>query len=137
VNKFSVNIFFFILLFGLGLSLDLQGQSGGKRREGGSVKAKKTFKVGGRRSAGHADKFARSTGRKGIFARLFKKEKPSWVNRKTGDPKRNWKENKFLFTRHRSPGHIENSKNKDRRNAERSKRRDRGNVSFTKKKHSR
>lgn len=137
VNNSIKKTFFLLFILILGFSIQLEAQSGGKRRESGGPKAKKTFNIRGSKSGGHADKFARSTGRKGIFARLFKREQPSWVNRKTGDPKRNWKDNKFLFTRHRSPGHIENSRNLDKNNGRREKKRDRGNQSFTRKKHSR
>jgi hypothetical protein len=137
VNKTLKRILFVIFLLCVGFSTSLEAQSGGKRRESGGAKAKKRFNTGGTRSAGHADKFARSTGRKGIFARLFKKQRPSWVNRQTGDPKKNWKENRFLYTRHRTPGNITNSRNLEKQNTRREQKRDRGNASFTRKKHGR
>lgn len=114
----------------------MDAQSGGRKREG-APKAKKTFSLKKRRSAGHSDQFARSNGKKNIFTRLFYRDPGAWAYRSNGTNKKNWKENRFLFTRHRSPGRVENSKMQDRQNAKRAKKRDRGNESFSKKKYPR
>ena len=125
---------FLILLL---LAVEINAQAGGRQREG-APKAKKTFSLKRNRSAGHADKFAKSKGRKGLFARIFKKkEAPQWVNRPTGTSKKNWKENRFLFSKHRSNGQIENARTIEKQNARREKKRDRGNESFSRRKHGR
>ena len=125
---------FLILLL---LAVEINAQAGGRQREG-APKAKKTFSLKRNRSAGHADKFAKSKGRKGLFARIFKKkEAPQWVNRTTGNSKKNWKENRFLFSKHRSNGQIENARTIEKQNARREKKRDRGNESFSRRKHGR
>lgn len=123
-----------VLLF---LAAEVNAQAGGRQREGGP-KAKKTFSLKRHKSAGHADKFAKSKGRKSLLDRIFKrKEPPQWVNKPTGNSKKNWKENRFLFSRHRSNGSIENSRTLDKQNARRERKRDRGNESFSKRKHGR
>lgn len=108
-------------------------QSGGTKREGGS---RRHGKLGLKRakSKGHADEFARSK-KKGMFARLFRKDPPSWVNRTTGSKTSNYKANRRLFRRHREMGHVDNQVAQDKQNSRREKRRDRGNKSFSSKKY--
>lgn len=121
------------LLLGIGISNDYLAQSGGRKRErknqrrGGSL-------FGGSKSAGNADKFAKGNGRKGVFARLFKKEKPSWTNR-SGSLKSNRRDNRHLMRRYRSKGRLSNDQIQTQQNREREKRRIRGNKVFAKKKY--
>ncbi len=125
-------IILFILLFS-GASTAYFSQTGGTKREGGS---RKHGRLGLKRtkSKGHADEFARSK-KKGIFARLFRKDPPSWVNRTTGSKTSNYKANRKLFRRHKEMGHIDNQVALDKQNSRREKRRDRGNKSFSSKKY--
>jgi hypothetical protein len=127
-----------LLLLGVGFSTTGYSQSGGRKRE----KRAKTKKRGNGihtqyKSQGHADEFARSNGRKGKFARLFHRDKPSWKNRSSGSKRSHNKDNRNLYTRTRSKGHVSNAETQSKQNADRAKRRDRGNNSFGRKKYSR
>jgi len=125
----------FFLLGGILISTDYVAQTGGKQREGAATRKRAKFSFKRKKSAGNADKFARSKGRKGLFSRLFKKDQPAWVYRNSGTKKSNWKENRFLFSRHRSQGKIDNGIYQEKEKSKRSRRRDRGNESFSKRKH--
>ena len=127
-----------LLLLGVGLSTSVYSQSGGRKRE----KRVKTKKRGNSiltqyKSQGHADEFARSSGRKGKFARLFRRDKPSWKNRPSGSKRSHNKDNRNLYARTRAKGHVSNAETQSRQSVDRSKRRDRGNNSFKRKKYSR
>jgi hypothetical protein len=118
----------FLLIFAFGVPLESLSQSGGRQREKGSRRrASLSFKR--TRSAGHADQFARgSRNKKSIFAKLFrKKDPPAWQYRASGSPKKNWRDNKFLFSRHRTPGKVGNDVYLDKQRAKRDRHRVRGN----------
>jgi len=136
LNNFRKVFIVLFLLGGVLLPQDIYGQTGGRKREGRTSKRGK-LSLKRTKSAGHADEFARSKGRKNIFSRIFRRDQQSWDNRPTGNKKSNWRENKFLFSRHRSQGVIDNSVYQDRQNAKRARKRDRGNASFSSKKHQR
>jgi hypothetical protein len=90
------------------------------------------------KSMGHADEFARgSRGRRGLFARLFRSPKPSWVYKSSGSRKSHHKANQFLFTRHRTPGKMDNDEFQFRRNREREHKREHGNSTFKRRKYRR
>jgi hypothetical protein len=128
-------LFLIILLLVLSIPTELISQSGGRQREGGGGRRKMNLSFKRTVSAGHADKFARARGRKGPFARLFRRDRPAWVYRPSGSKKSNWKDNKFLFSRHRTPGKIENSRYQDRARSKRDRHRVRGNESSGKRRH--
>lgn len=120
-----------LLLAGIGISNDFHAQSGGRKRE----KKIKTKKRGNSvltqyKSRGHADDFAKSRGRRGVFARLFKKDQPAWKYKSSGSKKSHFRDNQFLFARNRTKGKVENAQTLDRQNSERSKRRVKGSKSF-------
>ncbi len=126
-----------LLIIGLLFSSALDAQSGGRKRE---RKPKKNGSVVLRqyKSRGHADEFAKgNSGRRGFWSRIFKKEKPSWTNRKSGSVRSNNKENRFLFRRHRTTGKQENVSTLEKQNRDREKRRRKGNETFSSKKHKR
>ncbi len=119
-----------LLLFGIGVSADYYGQTGGKKRE---KKAKKrgNFVLTQYKSHGHADDFARgNNGRRGVFSRLFKKSNPSWVNKSSGSKRSHFKANQFLFARNRSKGKVENATYLDKQNSDRARSRVKGSKSF-------
>ncbi|MCC6373027.1 MAG: hypothetical protein IT236_18635 [Bacteroidia bacterium] len=126
----------FLVLFGIGFAQTSYAQSGGKKRE----KRIKTRKRGNSiltqyKSRGHADDFARNaTGRRGRFAKLFHREKPSWQYKSSGSKRSHNRDNRFLFKRERADGHKENAEYQNRQSTDRTKRRDRGNKSFKRKK---
>jgi hypothetical protein len=108
LRKYLILLF---LLFGLGVSA-VYAQSGGKKREKYSRKGPRRGNYLHKQyhSAGHADEFARhSKGRMNKFTRLFYKTKPSWHYHTSGSVRSANKANKFLFTRYRTKGKIENS----------------------------
>ncbi len=118
----------------MAVSTEYTAQSGGRKRErAGKSRAKFSRK----KSAGHADDFARSGGRRGIFARLFRKERPAWIYNSSGSRKSNYKENRFLFSRHRTPGKVESHNYLDKQNRKRAGKRERGNHTFKSKKYKR
>ena len=122
------------LFFGLICSNNYVAQSGGRKREhknqrgGGSI-----FKRS--HSEGNADKFARGAGRKGLFARLFKKDRPSWVYHSTKSGKAQKRETRRLFTRFRTKGRVYNEQILAKQNSDRARKRVRGNGSFNKRKY--
>jgi hypothetical protein len=129
-------VLIFLLLLGTAVSTEYYAQSGGKKRE----KRVKTKKRGNHiltqyKSRGHADEFARSKGRKGVFARMFRKPKPAWVYKSSGSRRSANKANQYLLTRSRTPGKIENARMQDRQNSMRSKKREKGNKTFRNKKY--
>jgi hypothetical protein len=125
-----------ILFLGLGISNTYHCQEGGKKREKYQRKGKKrgNFHLTQYKSRGHADEFARSSGRQGMFSRLFNRDSQGWVYRST-TRRSNFKANRFLFTRDRSKGRMENEQTTTRQNNERAKKRDHGNRSFRFKKY--
>jgi hypothetical protein len=130
-------VMLFFLAFTLALPVTADAQTGGKKREG-KVKKRGNFKLGQYKSRGHADEFARgSAGRKGLFARLFKKDRPAWQNRTTGSSRSNYKENKYLFSWNRTRGKQQNVATIERQKRERHRNRERGNTSFQDRKHKR
>ena len=136
-RTFRFALFTLVLLMLTGLSTELYGQSGGRKRE------RKTRRHGSAvlrqsKSRGHADEFAKgNSGRRGRLSRIFKKDKPAWQYRKSGSARSNQKENRFLFSRHRSKGRQENAVKTERKRKERTKNRERGNDTFSAKKHKR
>jgi hypothetical protein len=130
-------VLFLFLLLALVLPSAMDAQTGGKKRE---RKAKKrgSLVLTQYKSRGHADEFARgNSGRRGLFARLFKRDRPAWQNRTTGSSRSNYKENKYLFSWNRTKGKGENTATIDRQKRERLKNRERGNATFKERKHKR
>lgn len=124
-----------LLLFAfLALPEFSNAQSSGRKREKGARRSK-TFSLKRKRSKGNADAFARSSGRKGRFAKLFHKQKPTWENRSTGSSRANYKENRTLFSRFRTQGKKDSEMMQRRQNRERAKNRNHGNVTFRKRKY--
>jgi hypothetical protein len=121
-----------VLLLGIGFSETAYAQTGGRKHEKYKRKGARrgNFHLTQYKSRGHADDFARGRGRKGLFARLFKKDRPAWVYRSSGSRKSHFRDNQYLFTRERSKGKIENDQINTRQNAERSKNRVKGNRAF-------
>ena len=127
----------FLVVFTLTLPVTINAQTGGKKREG-KVKKRGNFKLTQYKSRGHADEFARgSAGRKGLFARLFKKDRPAWQYRTSGSSRSNYKENKYLFSWNRTRGKQQNVTTTDRQKKERARNRERGNDTFKSRKHKR
>lgn len=87
------------------------------------------------RSAGNADKFAKGAGRKGFIARLFRKDRPSWVYHSTNPGKKQNREQRFLFSRFRTKGKRYKDGIQAKQNSDRSRRRVRGNASFNHRKY--
>lgn len=118
-----------ILLLGIGISNDFYSQTGGRKREhrnqkrsGGLFKRTK--------SAGNADKFAKGGGRKGFFARMFKKDRPAWVYHPTNPGKKQSREQRYLFSRFRTKGKKYKDGLQAKQNSDRARRRVRGNNTF-------
>jgi len=132
--KLKKALIIILLLFGIGISNDYLAQSGGKKRERRNQRRGSAI-FRGAKSAGNADKFARGTGRRGLFARLFKKENPSWHNKTSGSVRSHRRDNRALFTRYRSKGRRSNDQIQARQNSERAKKRVRGNKTFSRKKY--
>jgi len=127
---------FILVVAAILFSQSLDAQSGGRKRERSS-KRKSGFTLKRTRSAGNADKFARGGSHRGMFTRLFKKSQPAWVYRPNGTPKKNWRENRFLFSRHRSEGKVANHEYQQKQNDKRARRRTRGNEKFAGRKYKR
>jgi hypothetical protein len=126
-----------IILVGIGISGSSFAQTGGKKRER-KAKRRGDFVLGQYKSRGHADEFARgNSGRRGWWARIFKKEKPAWQYKRSGSRRSQYKENRFLFFRHRSQGREDNAMVTEKQNKERAKKRERGNKVFKFKKYKR
>lgn len=81
---------------------------------------------------GHADKFAKGAGRKGVFARLFKRDRPAWVYRSTNPSSTQKRETRALFTRYRTKGKKYRAGILAKQNSDRARSRTRGNASFHK-----
>ncbi len=109
-------------------------QSSGRKREK-SARRGKSLSLKRKRSKGNADAFARSSGRKGRFAKLFHKPKPTWENRATGSSRSNYRENRTLFSRFRTQGKKDSEMMQRRQNRDRAKNRNHGNTSFRKRKY--
>lgn len=126
-----------MLLLVPALGSEAFGQTGGKKREG-KAKRRGDFILFQYKSRGHADEFARgNSGRRGLWARLFKKDTPAWHYRRSGNAASNHRENRFLFFRFRSPGRDENAMTTDRQNKKRARKREHGNAEFSSKKYKR
>jgi hypothetical protein len=123
-------VLIFALFAGFLLSIDSIAQSGGRRREHRNQRA--SMHLFRNKSQGHADKFAKGAGRKGIFARLFKKDRPAWVYHPTNPGKTQKRESRQLFSRYRTKGKKYREGILAKQNAERSRNRSRGNGSFHK-----
>ncbi|MDX2173731.1 MAG: hypothetical protein SFY56_11470 [Bacteroidota bacterium] len=108
-------------------------QTGGRKREHRNQKRGSLFKRN--RSTGHADKFARGTNRRGVFARMFRKDRPAWVYHSTKSGRAQKRETKHLFTRYRTKGKRYKDGILAKQNAERSRKRVRGNSTFHKRKY--
>jgi hypothetical protein len=105
-------------------------QTGGRKKEG-KTKKHGSLVLRQYKSRGHADEFARgSSGRRGIFARLFKKDRPAWQYKSSGSRKSTYRANRFLFAWHRTNGKRENAATLDKQNSDRAKYRVRGSRSF-------
>jgi hypothetical protein len=127
-----------ILCISLGIGAMDAGyaQAGGKKREG--RKRRGDFVLFQYKSRGHADEFARgSVGRRTIWSKLFRRDRSGWRYRKSGSARSNYKENRFLFFRFKSPGREENAITTDRQNKERTRKREHGNRVFKFKKYKR
>ncbi len=116
------------LLFSFCISNTYLAQSGGRKREHKNQRRGSLFKRN--RSGGNADKFSRSTGRKGIFARLFRKDKPAWVYHPTRSGRVQKRETRHLFTRYRTKGRKYQEGILAKQNSDRARRRVRGNSTF-------
>jgi hypothetical protein len=126
--KKSFLIFFIIL--GVGIHSDFSAQSGGRKKE---RRAKKRGNVvlTQYKSRGHADEFAKgNSGRRGKWSRLFRKDKPAWTYKSSGTARSHYKENRFLFFRHRSQGRADNATATEKQNKKRARERERGNDTF-------
>ena len=136
INTFpAIKRLLFILCLLTIWSLTTYGQTGGARRER-KVKSKGAKVLGGAKSKGHADEFARgNSGRRGRLSRLFRSDRPAWQYRKSGSKRTNYRDNKDLFTRQRSKGKIENDTYQERENRNRARHREHGNKVFKKKKY--
>ena len=124
----------------MGISNDFYAQTGGKKSEKRQRKGKRrgNFILTQYKSHGHADDFARgSSGRRGRFAKLFRKSRPSWEYKSAGSRRSHRRDNRDLLTRERSKGRVENADFQSRQNTGRAKRRDHGNKSFKRKKYGR
>lgn len=129
---------FILILVVLGLTVSgnlySQGQVGGRKSEKKERRGKRRgeFILTQYKSRGHADDFARSkSGRMSKFKKLFKgKKNTPWVYKSSGSKRSHWKENRFLFTRHRAPGHKENADIQEKQNRERASKREHGNRTF-------
>jgi hypothetical protein len=121
-------------LFGILLSGDFYGQSGGRRKEHRNQR-RSSMHLFRNKSMGNADRFAKGTGRQGIFARLFKKDRPAWVYHPTRAGSKQRKESKFLFSRYRTKGKKYRSGILAKQNSDRARKRNRGNSTFSRKKY--
>jgi hypothetical protein len=134
LKKLFIIIF---LLIGIGVSNNVHAQTGGKKRERVKTKKRGNSILTQYKSHGHADDFARGSGRRGLFARLFKKTAPSWRYKSAGSKRSHFKANQFLFARNRTKGKVENAQTLDKQNAERAKHRVRGSRAFKSRKYKR
>jgi hypothetical protein len=119
------------LVIGIGVFNDAEAQSGGRRKEHRNQRRGSMHLFRGK-SMGNADKFAKGAGRKGIMARLFKKDRPAWVYHPTNPGKKQRKESRYLFSRYRTKGKKYRSGILAKQNSERARNRSRGNSSFHK-----
>jgi len=109
----------------------MAAQAGGRRREHRNQR-RASMSFFRNKSMGNSDKFAKGAGRKGVFARLFKKDRPAWVYRPTNPGKTQRRESRFLFSRYRTSGKKMRAGILAKQNAERARNRSRGNSSFHK-----
>lgn len=126
-----------LLLLGTSVSTRYYSQVGGKKKEK-RVKAKRRGNhiLTQYKSHGHADEFAKgNSGRRSRLSRLIRKDRPAWVYKSSGSRRSANRANRFLLTRSRSQGKIENADMLDRQNAQRAKHRVRGNRAFRFKKY--
>jgi hypothetical protein len=122
-------LIFFIIL-GVGIHSDFYAQSGGRKKER-KVKKRGNAVLTQYKSKGHADEFAKgNSGRRGKWSRLFRKDKPAWTYKSSGTARSHYKENRFLFFRHRSQGRVDNATATEKQNKKRARERERGNETF-------
>ncbi len=124
-----------MLLSGILMSEDFYAQAGGKRREHRNQR-RASMHFFRNKSQGNADKFAQGAGKSGIFARLFKRDRPAWVYHPTKINKQHRGESRNLFSRYHTKGRKYRSGVLAKQNSDRARRRDRGNRSFSRAKHS-
>jgi hypothetical protein len=122
------------ILFGLGLGSNLCAQSGGRKREHRNQGRGSSHLFRGK-SRGNADRFAKGAGRKGLFARMFRKDRPAWVYHPTSPGKTQNRESHFLFSRYRTKGKTYHSGIQAKQNIDRARSRPHGNASFNKRKY--
>lgn len=130
MKKYLILILLFI---GVGLGTNYYGQSGGRKREKNARKGPRRGNYIHRqyKSAGHADEFARnSKGRMNWFSRMFYRPKASWHYHTSGTVRSANRANRFLFTRYRSKGKIENTDELFRRKRLRDRNRVHGSTAF-------
>ncbi len=106
-----------ILLFTFSLSNVYVAQTGGRKREHKNQK-------------GGSKGFSRSSGRKGVFARMFRKDKPAWVYHSTKSGRAQVRETRHLFSRYRTKGKRYKDGILAKQNAERARKRVKGNSTF-------
>lgn len=130
MKKLLVLIILFVSLIS---SIDLVAQTGGRKKEHRNQRRSGSlFKRN--KSKGNADKFSRGQ-RKGFFARVFKKDRPSWVQHRAENSRGVRRGNRHLFSRFRTKGKVQNESILTRQNQDRAKRRVRGNKVFHKSKY--
>jgi hypothetical protein len=131
-------IYIFLVLFGIVLSTPTVAQTGGRKKEHRNQRRGgfKLFKGG--KSKGNANAFARSSRKRGFFAKIFGKKSSgqSWAYRSTKMSRKQRTEDRHVFKRYRTRGKKMNFGILSRQNRDRSSRRVRGNKVFHQKKHS-
>jgi hypothetical protein len=131
-------VYIFLILLGISLSTPIIAQTGGRKKEHRNQRRGgfKLFKGG--KSKGNANAFARSSRKKGFFARVFGKGKSNqgWAYRSTKMSSKQRREDRHVFRRYRTRGAKSNFSILSRQNRDRSARRVRGNKVFHRKKHS-
>ncbi len=127
-------LFIITLLLSFCFSNVSYSQSGGRKREHKNQRKGGLFK--GNRSTGHADRFARGGSRKGVFARLFRKDRPAWVYHSTKSGHAQKRETRHLFSRYRTKGKRYKDGILAKQNSERARKRVRGNATFHKRRYS-
>jgi len=103
-------------------------QSGGRRREHRNQKRASNGMFKGKRSAGNADNFARGGGRRGGS------KKSEWAMRHSRPGSAKNRDQRSLFSRHRTKGKAYRQNILAKQNSERARKRVRGNKVFHHKK---
>ncbi|MDI9340732.1 MAG: hypothetical protein QM534_09170 [Sediminibacterium sp.] len=130
-------LYILFILFGIVLTTPIVAQTGGRKKEHRNQRRGgfKLFK--GRKSKGNADAFARSSRKRGFFARIFNRGGSStgWAYRSTKMSRKQRTEDRHVFKRYRTRGKKSNFSILSRQNRDRDRRRVRGVKVFHKKKH--